>query len=153
VADGLKAVLKPAFDHEHPWLAVGQQMRDRLGRRGDMRRDDGRSEVRGRHGGNRQFRPVVRPQGDAIAAAHPQTRERSGQPLGCRAVLRPGQALAVARRAQRHPVGDAGDARLEGERESVGYCRDGRLACRGCGLHGCRCHASRIIAAAAASPH
>ena len=153
MADGLKAMLKLGFDREHPRLAVGQEMRDPLGRRGDVRRDDRRPEVRGRHGSDRQLRPVVRPQGDAIAAAYPQARERAGQALDCRAELPPGQALSATGRAQRDPVGDAGDARLEGERESVGYCRDGRLARLTCGVCGCRCHASRIIAAAAASPH
>ena len=42
MAEGLQAVLEPGFDREHPRLAVGQQICDGLGRRGDMRRDDGR---------------------------------------------------------------------------------------------------------------
>ena len=116
VLDGLKAVLEPGFDREHPRVAVTQEMRDRLGRRGGVRGDDRRPEVGGRHGGDRQLRPVVRPQGDAIAAAYPQARERAGQALDCCAVLRPGQALIVAGRAQRNPIGDANHTRLKGER-------------------------------------
>jgi hypothetical protein len=59
VLDVLKPVLEPGLDREHPRLAVAQKMRNRRRRRRDMRRDDRRPEVRGRHGRDRQLRPVV----------------------------------------------------------------------------------------------
>jgi len=153
VLDGLKSVSKPFFDREHPRLAVAQDMRDSLGGRGEMRCDYRRPEVGGRHGCDRQLRPVVRPEGDAIAVAHTRAGERAGQAFDGHAKLRPGQVLAAARRAQRHPIGDASDARLKGEPKSVRHRRDGRLGHGGCVMCAYRCHTSTIAAAASTSPH